>query len=614
VTRTNLPLSGALMLAILGYGANALAVDCFIDSVAGNDTNTGLAENQAVKTQAKIPSTCTVAKFKRGSQFNEALSIGYSSKVKTFTNYGNSCDPMPKFVMPGTTNTGGVVSATQGGITIDGLYIANSHGDGSSSSANFGKGTCVMLGANSVMQNCEITSCDIGVMLMGTGSKFLNNYVHDLNTMIADAAQSSGVNINTVGGAEGIFVNGSNNEVAYNQFINCTGAASWTGGGCDGGATEVSIGNGATVSGVKIHHNFAYNTCGFFEVSSGTDGGTFADSEFYDNVSVDSGWLFLIQVNNTTLSNVRWENNTVVYHKSSSTTYAPTVSMIYNGTGTSGSGNAVTGTVAPNTLFFDNNLVLFDGFSSPSTLDSNIVKSNNLITTTTAGVVKSIGVAGTTPAATDFDLVSGSPAIDGGKAIATITSDYLNRAVPNGTAADIGAFEFNASLASGQSAPVATMDIVLGKAGSCASSATGGASSTSTGSGGTSTNSSTCGTATSTSAGGTNNTTTAVTGGQTSTNSTNPGNGGQTSTNSTNPGNGGQGNPTNTGNPSQGGANNSTTSTAVAGATASASPLADEPGCGCRVAGRSYGSTGMSLFGLIAAAGLLGRRYRRRQS
>lgn len=46
-----------------------------------------------------------------------------------------------------------------------------------------------------------------------------------------------------------------------NQFINCTTKAAWTGGGCDGGATEVSIGSG-TMTGLKIHHNFAYNTCG----------------------------------------------------------------------------------------------------------------------------------------------------------------------------------------------------------------------------------------------------------------------------------------------------------------------------------------------------------------
>jgi hypothetical protein len=226
----------AATISIFAYGAPCFAVDCFVDSVGGDDGNTGLSEDQAVKSQAKIPSSCTVAKYKRGSLFAEKVKI--SNSVKTYTNYGNTTDPLPKFVMPGTKNTGAVVSSNQGGVTIDGLYLSNSHGDGSSTS--FSTGVCVQLGANSVFQNNEITSCDIGVMIMGTGSKFLNNYVHDLNTMIVDAAQDSGTYINSIGGAEGIFVNGSNNEVAYNTFVNCSGVAQWTGGGCDGGATEVS--------------------------------------------------------------------------------------------------------------------------------------------------------------------------------------------------------------------------------------------------------------------------------------------------------------------------------------------------------------------------------------
>jgi hypothetical protein len=35
---------------------------------------------------------------------------------------------------------------------------------------------------------------------------------------------------------------------------------------------------------------------------------------FYDNVMIDSGWISLLQINNTKLSNVRWENNTIVHH------------------------------------------------------------------------------------------------------------------------------------------------------------------------------------------------------------------------------------------------------------------------------------------------------------
>lgn len=621
--RTHLPLSGALALALLGYGGDALAVDCFIDSVGGNDANSGLSEEQAVKSQAKIPKTCTVAKFKRGSQFAEALAT--SGSVKTFTNYGERCDPLPRFVMPGTTNTGAVLSAYQGGITVDGLYLANSHGDGSSSASNFGKGTCVMLGSNSVMQNCEITSCDIGVMLNGTGSKFLNNYVHDLNTMIADAAQSSGVNINTVGGAEAIFINGSNNEVAYNQFINCTGKSEWTGGSCDGGATEVSIGNNSTVSGVKVHHNFAYNTCGFFEVSSGTQGGTFADSFFYNNVSVDSGWMFLLQINNTKLKNVRWENNTIIYHKSADSSYAPIVSMIYNGTGTSGVGNAVMGSVDPETVFFNNNLVLFEGFGSPSKLDENISQKNNLITATTAGVVKSLGQAGTQPSPSDFDLIEGSPAIDGGLEMANVTLDFLNRAIPAGGAPDIGAFEYGAAVAGTNATPVSTLDIVTGK-GDCAATVPQTGASSSEGGAPTSTSAASTSTAstspTSSSAtGGTANSTTAVQSGvgggksggtKSADNTTSNGDPAAASEGATEEGSEG---PTTQNEPSDGEGGAKTTSTSnrtEPNAQSAAAP--EQLGCGCRTVGTSRAS---GITGLVAVLGVLGaasfvRRGRRR--
>jgi hypothetical protein len=457
----------SVLCLVLCHSGIALAVDCFVDSRNGDDSLDGSTEATAVKTQTKIPKACSTVKYKRGSLFNEKVAIAGSAKV--FTNYGDPADPLPKFIMPGTANTGAVVSSYQGGITVDGLYLANSHGDGSS--ASFSTGVCVTLGGNSVFQNNEITSCDIGVMLSGTGSKFLNNYVHDLNTMVVDASQSSGAYINSVGGAEAIFVNGSNNEVAYNTFVNCTGTAQWTGGGCDGGATEASVPSGGTLSGVKIHHNYAYNTCGFFEVSGK---GTFADSDFYNNVVVDSGWLMLLQVNETTLSNIRWINNTVVQHKGS--TNAGMVTTIYGGSGTAG--GPVSGvTLPPGQVSMTNNLIILDGISAfGSTIDANISQTTNLVATTDPGVKNLKGTA-----AADFDLVTGSSAIDKGTVVPGMTIDYLNRTVPSNGIPDIGAFEFGATAsASAGGAPSA----VTTTATATSPTSTGGAGSTNVAKGG----------------------------------------------------------------------------------------------------------------------------------
>ena len=396
MARSILPCCGALIVAVLTHSAPALAVDCFIDSVSGNDANTGLTAEQAVQTQTAIPGACTVAKYKRGSLFNEAVKV--SSKITTYTNYGDPCASLPKFSKQRSPNNGSMFSSFGSGVTIDGLYLSGSMSD--SSMSNLMNGVCVMLGSNSKLLNSEITNCDIGIMLSGTGSLVQNNYVHDLYVSV-DAAP--GVDPNAVGGAEGIFINGSDNEIAYNSFIRCSSAAEWTGGSCDGGATEVTVGAGKTLSGVKVHHNYSYKSCGFFEVSSmaGSGNGTFADSEFYDNVVIDSGWLMLLQVNNTNLSNVRWENNTVVHHKAEAINPGMLVT-VFTGTSSGVSG----GSLQKDTVFLTNDLFILDGFGAQdyvAALDENLNLQNTQTIKspgTSAGVVN---VAGTTPA--DFDLV-----------------------------------------------------------------------------------------------------------------------------------------------------------------------------------------------------------------
>jgi hypothetical protein len=199
------------------------------------------------------------------------------------------------------------------------------------------------------------------------------------------------------------------------------------------------------LSGVKVHHNFSYNSCGFFEVSSGgTTKGTFSDSEFYDNVSIDSGWLMLLQVNNTNLSNIRWENNTIVQHSGSSN--AGMLTTIFTGTSSGQTG----GSLAAGLVSMTNNLIVFDGVTPfGAVIDANITQTTNLIVNTSSQSPGMVNVKGTT-SASDFDLTSSSPAIDKGTTT-THTLDYLNRTVPASAATDIGAFEYGAPGAGGSS-------------------------------------------------------------------------------------------------------------------------------------------------------------------
>jgi hypothetical protein len=266
-------LSGAATLSVLTLSYTSFAADCYVDNVDGSDTNNGTSETTPFKSISKLGSTCTTVKFKRGNVYNLAsgtknLGIPSLNSIKTITNYGDPCDPLPKFVKEHVNGSGGMIQLFSG-VTLDGLYLAGSKSG--NAMIQLADGIGVMVGANSTIKNCEITLCDIGIMTSGDNVKVLNNYIHDLSISV-DAPP--GVDPNQVGGAEGIFVNSSHVEVAYNRFINCSTAAAWVtntnGGGvrCDGGATEVTAPYAGTVTDVHIHHNFSYNSCGLFEVSS----------------------------------------------------------------------------------------------------------------------------------------------------------------------------------------------------------------------------------------------------------------------------------------------------------------------------------------------------------
>ena len=459
--RVGIPLFGATLLVVLSPVSSALAaadVPCYIDSVAGDDTKDGLSEATARASWYAIPTTCTTVKYKRGSVFNLAtgdtvfppkvaaggVTVPASRQVTTLTNYGDATLSQPKFVKVRQFGSGGMINGSN--LTIDGLYF-----DGTESSVamkTISQGIVIMGGSNVKILNNEITNSDIGMMLSGTGNLVQGNYVHDLHVVI-DAPP--GVDPNLVGGAEGIFVNGSNNEVAYNTFIDCSDYAEWTGGDCDGGATEVAVpgGVGGTVDGLKIHHNFGYNNCGFFEVSSmgalvGVGGGiadggtapkgTFSNSTFYNNVSIDSGWISLLQVSNTDLKNIKWENNTLVQHKGS--VNAGIMAVVY----TACSSGMCGGALMPNTVYWTNNLWAFDGVQNMGA-DKNFVQTTNLIVTKDPGFVNLKGMT-----SADYDLTAAATgAIDQGTALPEITLDFLNRPVPNaGGKPDIGAFEYNA--------------------------------------------------------------------------------------------------------------------------------------------------------------------------
>jgi len=437
---------------------------CYVDSVNGSDTNNGLSEATPVKSQAAIHASCTVVRLKRGSVFNEKLAIptyfnnvrfGYN--VKVYTNYGPQSDPLPHFRVSSEPGRGPVVLSFKP-LTIDGLHFSGARGDNTMEhDFDFDRdgitkgivgGIGAFLGAATTFINNEIDECDMGIMLGAEGSLVRGNYIHDLIMGIDD---DPGVDPNLVGGAEGIFINASNNEVSYNSVINCTGPARWVGsnGVCDGGATEVSAASGGTIQNVHVHHNFSYNSCGFFEVASyfGDRGkGFFKDSSFHNNVIVDSAWMGLLQVNNTNLENIHFYNNTLIQHPGSLN--AGILWIIF----TAESSGMSDGELVPGTVYLTNNLYVLDGIFRPRNwlIDSAFDERNDLFVSYSGPQDPNYvdlgfaNIAGNT--LSDFDLVnSDSPAVDAGAYIAENTLDYFNRERPNGNASDIGAMEFSST-------------------------------------------------------------------------------------------------------------------------------------------------------------------------
>lgn len=412
---------------------------CYIDSVGGDDGNTGLSEADPVQSPAAIPSDCVVAKYKRGSRFEGQMTL--PGNVQVHTHYGDETDPLPKFIVPTEPMSGPVVQGMMSnGVTLDGLYIGGARGDGTMN--NLMAGICIFLGSNSKVLNCEITSCDIGAMMVGEGSLFQGNYVHDL-IMGVDAAP--GIDPNLVGGAEGIFINASNNEVAYNTFVNCQGPAEWVGGngGCDGGATEITVSACETMTNIKIHHNYSYNNCGFLEIASGFGDcvGTLQGAEIYHNINVDSAWMGLLQVNNTKLTDVHYYNNTSVQH--ADTTNAGLLWILYTDTSSGMEGD----TFESGDVLLTNNLFVFDDVNVfGEVIDERFQQVTNLVISTNEqdpGFVNVDGIA-----AADFNLTSSSPAVNAGTVIPGNTLDFMNNTItdPSGQA-DIGAFEYGSGSA-----------------------------------------------------------------------------------------------------------------------------------------------------------------------
>jgi MYXO-CTERM domain-containing protein len=287
-------LGSAALAAALVSSVSALAADYYFDSVGGDDTNDGKTEATAKK-MLKLPTgTGNTVYLKRGSSWDLSL----NANNVTVTTYGTGERPL----------INGSVSVNKS--VVQGLKVMPLKGNG------------INIQSDSTVQDCDVdgtngVSTNVAIGVMGQNNRIFNNIVRSFHV------SQSGPSMDSSGGAEGIMVMASNNEIAWNSGLDLQSPNS-TLGGFEGGCYEIVNGKAlATISNVSFHHNYCEKSIGLWEGCSGNfspDGGEIQENHaiienvtISYNVAVDAMWLFLLQPVNTDFKNVVFAHNTLVH-------------------------------------------------------------------------------------------------------------------------------------------------------------------------------------------------------------------------------------------------------------------------------------------------------------
>ena len=265
-----------------------------------------------------------------------------------------------------------------------------------------------------------------GIAGDGLYNKFLGNNIHDTGE---DQSNSNEEN-------HGIYIDAGNDyEVAYNTIHDIPGGSAFQ--------TYNSSGTTPNIYNVKIHHNLIYNVTG----PHGKHGINIGDSsstgfEVYDNILYHihrGGIRFNTQdlhgckIYNNTLYDIGFYNRSPLYTPIMSDWSLPSDALdvrnniIWPSPGIAYLGGA--DGVDDTTGTFANNL-WYGGSDSPPSFDAARVTTNPSFVNAAGG---------------DFQLQSGSPAIDQGSSAVSslVTNDYdITTSRPRGSAYDIGAFEY----------------------------------------------------------------------------------------------------------------------------------------------------------------------------
>ncbi len=414
----------------------------YIDSISGSDDNNGTSEESPWQTLTKVSGTTFQPgdniSFKRGSSYTGVVIInddGTSDYPITISAYGTG--DAPAFTNPASNlSNGNAFNITGDYVIIDSLYFhgtaaASGGGNVLSYAAVF-----VAAGADCVtIRNCEFNDCAIGVTSAGLYTVITGSNFHDFRRPLAFPGW----------GPLGVVIGSAYADVSYNRFTNIYKVGGSY--GADGGAIEVDDRFfGQSAHDVNIHHNVSTHNYGFVEVEGTCTGNNI---DVYYNVSNDyQEFIFYWGGHDSKV-----ENNTVI-RILAPLGNPPSVNTVFAMAFKWGEGQKGPFTVRNNIFVVGNGLQVWvdapynanNGYAS-AVKENNIYYSADGSTSNPHGLTLGPGEMIVNPGfvnlfGKDYHLTSGSPAVDAGQNLG-YTSDTEGRTVPNGSAPDIGAYEYS---------------------------------------------------------------------------------------------------------------------------------------------------------------------------
>lgn len=415
-----------LIFLISLISTQLFATEYFVNSILGNDSNTGISSSVPWKSLSKVESKTLqpgdIVNFARGSAWSKAAwetvflidDNGTQANPITFRAYGEG-------VLPTFSNGGQVwnkgIKITGDYIVIENLKVTNTGYGGFEIAKN---------ADYNIIRNCEVSNCGMGILCYGSNNLFTRNYIHDLKMIVDNEipdSQSGGGDF----GCVSFWLYGPNNEVSYNRSINNVGHSFDY--KVDGGFLEFY----ENCDGTYAHHNWVETGVGIAEASNGHGKNiTIAYNVFIENIG-----FFAFHTNNFTLENFKFENNTCITRK---------------GTQWNNMFGWWATDLTAGTVIIRNNIFVYGGDSQERVAKGNkFTHENNLYYLLNGAQLGDItlgkGEKTGNPlfvdeANKDFRLKAESLAKDAGANLG-YNLDFSDKPVPSGNAPDLGAYEYD---------------------------------------------------------------------------------------------------------------------------------------------------------------------------